>query len=178
MRFYDLIFQTTGIDFYSMETLAEARSTAQQRLGFSVQQTVSSIGAFALQVAQALVFPALAQPTFVVDFPPEAQPFARRNGDRRTVSYFELFIHGARVAAGNDEINDPRQLEESFGEQHVKAAHRSPEQIESISHALTCGQPPSASLKISIEQLVTLLCRVDDVRKIVFFPIQEMRGNP
>lgn len=178
IRFYDLLFQTTGIDFYSLETLAEARSTAQQRLGFSLEQPVSTIGAFALQVAQALVFPTLIQPTFVMDFPPEAQPFAKRNGDNRIISYFELFLDGARVAAGNDEINDPRELEESFSEQHVGAADRSPEQIESIGHALICGQPPAASLQISIERLIMLLCRVDDVRKIVYFPIQEMRGNP
>jgi lysyl-tRNA synthetase class 2 len=176
VRFYDLIFQSTGIDFYSLKTLEEARSTAQQQLGFSLEQPIYSIGAFALQLAKALIFPTLIQPTFVVDFPPEAQPFARRNGNSRTIAYFELFMDGARVAAGNDEINDPRQLEESFSDQYVNVAHRSPEQRESLCHALTCGQPPAASLQVSIERLIMLLCRVDDVRKIVYFPIEEMRG--
>lgn len=177
VRFYDLIFQMTGIDFYPMESLAAAQDAATQKLGFSTLEPVTSIGAFLIQMAQTLVFPTLIQPTFVVDFPPEAQPFARRNGNSRTISYFELFMDGARVAAGNDEINDPRQLEESFGDQHDNVAHRSPEQRESLCHALTCGQPPSASLQICIERLIMLLCRVDDVRKIVYFPIQEMRGN-
>lgn len=177
VRFYDLIFQMTGIDFYPMESLAAAQDAARQTLGFSAEKPVTSVGAFLIQIAQTLIFPTLIQPTFVVDFPPEAQPFARRNGNSRTISYFELFMDGARIAAGNDEINDPRQLEESFSDQHVNVAHRSPEQKESLCHALTCGQPPSASLQISIERLIMLLCRVDDVRKIVYFPIEEMRDS-
>lgn len=178
VRFYDLVFQATGIDFYHMDSLSSMQDAARQTLGFSTQEPVTSIGPFLIQLAQTLVFPTLTQPTFIVDFPPEAQPFARRNSDSRTISYFELFIDGARIAAGNDEINDPRQMNDSFSEQQAMAAFRSPEQSDGFGHALTCGQPPSASLQISIERLIMLLCRVDDVRKIVYFPIEEPQGNP
>jgi len=55
------------------------------------------------------------RPVFVVDFPIEISPLARkRDGEPRLVDRFEAFAGGFEIANAFTELNDPRDQEARF----------------------------------------------------------------
>jgi len=66
----------------------------------------------------------LVQPTFIVDYPTEVSPLARRNDAHPEVTdRFELYIAGREIANGFSELNDPEDQAARFEEQaKAKAA--------------------------------------------------------
>src|SRR5213082_1656844 len=75
---------------------------------------------------EALVEPMLPRekPCFVVDFPLEVSPLARRrDSEPRLVDRFEAYVGGMEIANAFSELNDPRDQEARFRAQ-VEAAAR------------------------------------------------------
>src|SRR6266705_2956561 len=71
---------------------------------------VSTLGTGALQLAlfEDTTEAQLIQPTFIVDYPAEVSPLARRSDRNREVTdRFELYIAGREIANGFSELNDP-----------------------------------------------------------------------
>ena len=62
--------------------------------------------------------PQLFQLTFILDFPVEVSPLAKRDTkDPRFVARFELFMGGMELANCFNELNEPFDQEERFKEQ-------------------------------------------------------------
>src|SRR5258708_5995691 len=81
---------------------------------------VSNLGTGALQLAlfEDTTEAQLIQPTFIVDYPAEVSPLARRNDENREVTdRFELYIAGREIANGFSELNDPEDQATRFEEQ-------------------------------------------------------------
>jgi lysyl-tRNA synthetase, class II len=126
---------------------------------------------------EALVEPMLPKdkPCFVVDFPLEVSPLARRrDSDPRMVDRFEAYAGGMEIANAFSELNDPRDQEARFREQ-VEAAKRGDEEAmpydRDYVRALEHGMPPTAGEGIGIDRLAMLFTDSASIRDVVLFPL-------
>ncbi len=137
---------------------------------------VSNVGIGALQLAlfEETTEQRLIQPTFIVDYPAEVSPLARRNDRNREVAdRFELYIAGREIANGFSELNDPEDQAARFEEQaRAKAAGDEASMYYDADYirALEYGLPPSAGEGVGIDRLVMLFTDSPSIRDVLLFP--------
>jgi lysyl-tRNA synthetase class 2 len=121
-----------------------------------------------------LVEPKLIQPTFLVDFPIEVSPLAKRDPrDASIASRFELFVGGMEIANGFSELNDPFDQAARFHEQVAahgagddEAHHYDADYIK----ALEYGLPPTLGVGIGVDRFTMLLTDTLSIRDVILFP--------
>ncbi|HSF02393.1 MAG TPA: lysine--tRNA ligase [Solirubrobacterales bacterium] len=133
------------------------------------------------EVFEELVEPTLVQPTFVVDFPIELSPLARKKrDDPRLVDRFELFIGCREIANAYSELNDPVDQLARFREQAALQARGDDEAHwldEDYVRALEYGMPPAAGEGIGIDRLVMLFADQPSIREVILFPHLRPEGG-
>ncbi|THJ07711.1 lysine--tRNA ligase [Nocardioides sp.] len=120
-----------------------------------------------------LVEPTLLQPTFLCDYPPSAQPLARRHReDPRLIEAWDLIIGGIERGTAFSELIDPVVQREVLLAQSLLAAGGDPEAMqldEDFLRALEYGAPPMGGLGIGIDRLIMLFTGVG-IRETILFP--------
>ena len=133
-----------------------------------------ALGSLQLYLFEELAEAQLFEPTFIVDYPAEASPLARRSDANPAITErFELFIVGREIANGFSELNDPEDQEARFDEQ-VAAKEAGDEEAmfkdSDYIRALEYGLPPTAGEGIGIDRLVMLLTDSASIRDVILFP--------
>jgi lysyl-tRNA synthetase class 2 len=131
-------------------------------------------GALQLMLFEAVAEKHLVDPTFVVDFPAEVSPLARRrDADPQLTDRFELFIDAKEIANGFSELNDPEDQAARFQEQARRKEAGDAEAMyydADYVRALEYGLPPTAGAGLGIDRLVMLLTDSPSIRDVILFP--------
>ena len=139
-------------------------------------------GALQLMLFEAIAEKHLIDPTFIVDFPEEVSPLARRrDADPDLTDRFELFIDAKEIANGFSELNDPEDQAARFLEQakakeagDQEAMYYDADYIRALEH----GLPPTAGAGLGIDRLVMLLSDSPSIRDVILFPHMRPEAQP
>jgi lysyl-tRNA synthetase, class II len=154
-------------------TSREALQAKLAELGIPFRLS-DGLGGLQLTLFENRVETELFEPTYIIDYPAEVSPLARRSdANPDVVERFELYIAGREIANGFSELNDPEDQAARFREQarqkdagDAEAMHYDADYIR----ALEYGLPPTAGAGIGIDRLVMLLTDNPSIRDVILFP--------
>ncbi len=172
--FAGAIEDETGVDIYAHRSLAELQD-AMRAKGLDVPESEPNWAKLVDHLLSRYVEPKLVQPTFLLDYPVELSPFAKRHrgGDPGLVERFEAFAGGMEIANAFTELNDPDDQRARLEEQ-VAAGRAGDEEAhpmdEAYIAALEHGLPPTGGLGTGIDRLTMLMTGRTTIRDVVLFP--------
>ena len=168
----DAIRDATGLD-YAAYGDARALAAAMRSIGHQPEP-----GAPRGKLIDALfsthVEPTLIQPTFVVDYPLDISPLAKKKADDpTTVERFEYFIGGLELGNAFSELNDPLDQRARFVE--LREVMAGPDENahpldEDYLTSLSYGLPPTGGFGTGVDRLTMLFTDQQSIREVILFP--------
>ena len=163
----------SGIDFVECGDI-ESLSEAMRERDIHVEPG-ANWGRLLDKVISDHVEPNLVQPVFLVDYPVEMSPLAKRKlGSNGIVERFEGFVGGHELCNAFTELNDPVDQRARFEEQErLRRAHGDDEMDrldEDFLVAVEHGMPPTGGLGLGVDRLVMLISGERSIREVILFP--------
>jgi lysyl-tRNA synthetase class 2 len=174
----EAIHAASGIDYVAYpeqpRLLAAARAAGADVASDTVWPRIVD------ELLKQFVRPNLIQPAFLLDYPVQLSPLAKRKPDDPThAERFQLYIGGGEIANAFTELNDPLDQLARFQEQQ-RDREAGDEEAMPIDadyvNALMYGMPPTGGIGIGIDRLTMLLTDRANIRDVILFPA--MRALP
>ena len=168
----DAVKKYSGVDFYEIKTLDEARAIADEK--HVEYEKRHSKGDILNLFFETFVEEHLVQPTFVLDHPVEISPLTKRKPDNPDyVERFEFFMNGWEMANAYSELNDPIDQRARFAAQEEQFAAGDEEANhtdEDFLNALEIGMPPTGGIGYGIDRMTMLFTDSQAIRDVLLFP--------
>jgi lysyl-tRNA synthetase class 2 len=168
----DAVKQYSGLDFSTIKAVKDARKAADS-VEVHYEQS-HGVGAILNAIFEEKAEKHLIQPTFIVRYPTEISPLAKRCQDNSEFTdRFEGFIFSREIANGFSELNDPIDQRERFLAQVAQRESGDAEahmMDEDFVTALEYGMPPTGGLGIGIDRLAMFLTDSYSIRDVILFP--------
>jgi lysyl-tRNA synthetase class 2 len=166
------IAERSRVDILANRELASLQAAMREQ-GLDVPAD-DSWGQLVDHLLSKYVEPDLIQPTFLLDYPVEISPLAKRHRSKEGLTErWEAFAGGMEIANAFTELNDPDDQRARFEEQ-VRFAAAGDAEAQPFDaayvQALEHGLPPTGGIGIGIDRLVMLLTGRDTIREVVLFP--------
>ena len=178
MTMADAVKEYAGLDFMAMD--AEEALAAVKAKGVETEKGKESWGDLLALCYDEFVEANLTQPTFIMDYPVEVSPLAKRKAaDPRLTERFECFVVGRELCNAFSELNDPIDQRERFERQAALRAAGDDEanmMDDDFVNALEYGMPPTGGMGMGIDRLVMLLTDSASIRDVLLFPTMKPIG--
>ncbi|WP_456427343.1 lysine--tRNA ligase [Rhodocaloribacter sp.] len=169
---FEAIERETGHDLYGKSR--DELAAVAEALGLEIDETMGS-GKIIDEIFGAFVEPKLIRPTFIIDYPVELSPLAKRHRSMPgLVERFEVICNGKELCNAFSELNDPDDQRARFEEQARLRAGGDEEAMqidEDFLRALEYGMPPTAGLGVGIDRLAMLMTDQYSIRDVILFPL-------
>jgi lysyl-tRNA synthetase, class II len=169
----ELVAEATGLTL-SVRSPREELAGVATEAGIAVDDAWGP-GKILLEIYEKTTEPELWGPVFVIDYPAEVSPLARRHRDGpELVERYEPVVAGRELGNGFTELTDPDDQRARFEEQAAKARAGDDEESgvidEDYVRALEYGLPPTSGFGLGIDRLIMLLGDVANIREVIAFP--------
>ncbi len=172
MTFHDAFKEFAKIDIDHHSTTESLASEARKR-GLTIEKKFG-YAKILDEIYKELIRPFIIQPTFIVDYPIELSPLAKRKmDDPKLAARFQLLVGKTELVNAFSELNDPIDQRERFLEQEKlhKAGDEETERMdEDFLEALSYGMPPAAGFGMGIDRLTALLTNSHNIKEVILFP--------
>ncbi len=171
LTFYGAIQEYTG---YDVSQMSEDDLRSQARAwGIEIDDSMGR-GKILDEIFGAKVEPHLINPTFIMDYPVELSPLAKRHRDHpQLTERFEVICAGKEIINAFSELNDPLDQRQRFEQQMGLRAKGDEEAMvidEDFLRALEYGMPPTAGMGLGIDRLTMIMTNSPSIQDVILFP--------
>jgi len=172
ITFYDALREYGGLDLGQFPDAERLRAELLRR-GLELPPG-AGYGKLCDEAMSHYVEPNLIQPTFLMDYPIELSPLAKRKADDpRLVERFECFVAGFELGNAYTELNDPIEQRARFDRQ-LELRADGDDEVELVDEdflfALEHGMPPTGGFGMGIDRLIMVLTGQNSIREVILFP--------
>jgi len=168
---FEAIREFTGVDISNMNE-DELIQTARN-LGVDIDETMGK-GKLIDSIFGDKCEGKLIQPTFIMDYPVEMSPLAKKHRSvPGLVERFEAICNSKEICNAYSELNDPIDQRERFEEQLLLRKKGDEEAMmldEDFLRAIELGMPPTSGLGIGIDRLAMIMTNSASIQDVLFFP--------
>ena len=175
------LIEHADVDFLECADL-DSLKKRMDKLGLDSSQQTNWSGLLDKLISDT-VEPALIRPSFLIDYPVEMSPLAKKSSlDERIVERFEGFISGMEICNSFSELNDPVDQRQRFEHQEsmrISSDSKNEDAYDRLDEdflvAIEQGMPPTAGLGLGIDRLTMILLNEPSIREVILFP--QLRSN-
>ncbi|OHA15798.1 MAG: lysine--tRNA ligase [Candidatus Taylorbacteria bacterium RIFCSPHIGHO2_01_FULL_43_120] len=176
--FFGLIREHSGLNNPEQASDDELKAEALN-MGVKMENR-NTRQAFLDGIYKKAVRPKLIQPTFIIDYPVEFNPFAKRKHDNPSlIDRFQLIAGGLELVNAFSELNNPIDQKERYEDEERKKREGEPEISPSDAdylEAMEHGMPPNGGIGIGLDRFAMLLTDVKNIKEVILFPTLKPKG--
>lgn len=172
VTFHDAVLEHSGIDIDQYDSVKDLAKVMKEA-GYETEG-VTDRGKLIDSLYKQSARPNIIQPTFVLNYPVELKPLAKRAKDPRYTEMFQLVVHGSELTNNYTELNDPIDQRVRFEDQAKAKAEGDDEAMDNdwdYVEAMEHGMPPATGTGIGMDRLAMLLTDSHTIREVIAFPM-------